>query len=101
MLLQLDAAGQLPVIVFHLVRAGCTRRVLALAAWLKAGLSERAGRSYEALLEEQEALQEELRRARAALEDARGAGKRLPPEREEQLEVRGSTAVFRQPRPAA
>ena len=88
MLLELDASGQLPAIVFHLVRAGCTRRALAVAAWLKACLARRAGRSYEELLEEQEALQEELRKARSTLEDARGGGKKLAPENEELLQVR-------------
>lgn len=88
MLLELDASGQLPVIVFHLVRAGCTRRALAVTAWLKACLAQRAGRSYEELLEEQEALQEELRKARSTLEDARGGGKKLAPEKEELLQVR-------------
>lgn len=88
MLLELDSAGQLPVVVFNLNRSGCTRRVLAVAGWLKACLAEHVGRSYEDLLAEQEELRGALRKARGALEDAKSGGKRPSEQKVEQLEVR-------------
>eukprot|EP00892_Ulva_mutabilis_P001357 jgi/Ulvmu1/11221/UM072_0058.1 len=88
MLLELDAAGQLPVVVFNLNQAACSRRVLAVVGWLKACLAQHAGRGYEDLFAEQEDLKGALRRARAALQDDTNSGKRPTPEQVEQMDVR-------------